>query len=642
MVNRVLCNLGILLFGSIILYLLLSLVFLFPVNQENREKSLKYLEEEGHFPGATFHRAFSYEDSYEYLPLGLLDNYTDGMMVEIATDTDHENESIFVRSAKMFLREGDYQRYWHGYVLILRPLLYFMSYARLREFNALLQLMMVGWILYALLTRRGKRSAALGALVYLLWIPYSVGQALQFSWLFYVTAVGVLLLLYHEKIVKERLWTTVLFLIIGMMTSFLDLLTYPLVTYGVLMVLLLSMLPSGRKVFAYLFLTIECAIWWILGYGVCWGIKWIIGSAVTGDDIIAEGISQVTYRSTSSFVNGVGFGVRGRLTPILLIWRNFSYPILLLPLVLLAVWIIYILVKKGLLIGNKQPAYCLAAFSPIVWIFFVSQHSQNHGGYTFRIYSVLVLAVAAIYIFSEDGGAYKRLLIKNIRQIGVFSVVLGCILCGVLFAFSLREDYFEINGELVSREIPLEDNDQVLISFVPQRNTITEFGIGAASSSGEGDFIWQIYDPVDQILLYEERVPAFVYVENRYYALGGLHWRIKPGKEYLVKVFPDGIPGDKSIVLSMFDENHPEYAIGEIRETKIVGNIEKVYSDGQVLMGLQYHTLPDDKVYVVFVALSVAIFGMAICISVYAFILGIYEDHRRQKPDMASEIKREE
>lgn len=141
----------IILFSTFII--LLTLISMFPSKliSKNVEKSLEVLKKEGNFPKIKY--ALNYR----------LDNYTDALMINTAYSIDSREPLTSAllarrnyqcnRKEKLALIEIDsentiqnlehtlreenteyceYSRYWHGYLVFLRPLLLFMDYAKIR------------------------------------------------------------------------------------------------------------------------------------------------------------------------------------------------------------------------------------------------------------------------------------------------------------------------------------------------------------------------------------------------------------------------------------------------------------------------------------------------------------------------------
>ncbi|MDD6040081.1 MAG: hypothetical protein PUD63_02640, partial [Clostridia bacterium] len=194
------------------------------------------------------------EDAYEQLVKGYvptqLDNSTDAVMMLAAV---HESEkSPFVQAAEgcnyggdgtsfaalMAYAQGEaldsvaVARYWHGYLVLLKPLLLGMSYLDIRMLLMLVQ----GALLLAVvagLCRRGLGFLVPAFGVALIFITPSVtGFSLQFSTSLCTLLAAMIALLYLPQKRLQQNGLQRLFLITGMVVCYVDYLTYPIATLG--------------------------------------------------------------------------------------------------------------------------------------------------------------------------------------------------------------------------------------------------------------------------------------------------------------------------------------------------------------------------------------------------------------------------
>ena len=115
-------------------------------------------------------------------------------------------------------KELSYGRYWHGYLILLKPLLMITNLNSIRMMMSVTQLFLVGLIIY-FATKRGNGKLALA---FLAAVPFfyfvSMFTSLSLSICFYIMAVAVLSsLCFHERF-KEKNRYLQFFLIIGEIT----------------------------------------------------------------------------------------------------------------------------------------------------------------------------------------------------------------------------------------------------------------------------------------------------------------------------------------------------------------------------------------------------------------------------------------
>lgn len=382
---------------------LLYVVFLLPNSRVEKHmvQSAVTIQNEGMYPSLS--QGFS----------STLDNFTDSLMLLNASDTNDEsalNRAIAVYHGNIgeennptamlvyhyvggvaFDREYDYPRYWHGYLVFLKPLLEFFDFTMIRIMNGIAQVLLflsTAWLMF----KRKKEFYIIPWMIgYLMLMPIVQAKSLQYSSCHYVFMIGsmVLLLLAEEKLRKYGIFV---FLNIGMATAFFDLLTYPIVTYGVPMLVFL-LLTDGDPFKKKIINIIKNGIYWGIGYGGMWVSKWILATRILGRDIIADGISQFTER-VSDNVSGYQLS-KGEV--VLANYLNFfSSPAIYIAVVCL-VYLIYIIIKSRnyhFKEALKKIAPCwLVGLTPVIWYIFVANHSAIHAWYTNKACLVSVLAV---------------------------------------------------------------------------------------------------------------------------------------------------------------------------------------------------------------------------------------------------------
>lgn len=124
----------------------------------------------------------------------------------------------------------EYARYWHGYLVPLRILLCIFNITEIRTMFILLFLVLI-ITLMILITKKLNIYSMLVFLVALISVDYFyIGISLQGSSIFFITMLASIALIYRYDKIKDF---SLLFLIIGSLTSFFDFLTVPILTLGI-------------------------------------------------------------------------------------------------------------------------------------------------------------------------------------------------------------------------------------------------------------------------------------------------------------------------------------------------------------------------------------------------------------------------
>lgn len=392
--------------GALAGLLLLLLVYCIPVApiREHVYLSLPMLE-----------REFDSPDMIEGFPGSLTGNFTDCLMLENAV-YDSGGHTVLEQVLHMYRgesgtgdgwapglslvdylagveqpREVEYARYWHGYLVVLKPLLFLTTFNSIRLFSAAVQLLLVGLVAMAC-SRRGEELLGKAFLLSMPFLYYfGLYASLSLSICFYV-ALGLLLAqLKWDGQIRSRGWYGEFFVVAGMLTSYFDFLTYPLVTLGFPLCVCLYLDGSGagknlRRLVLY-------SVEWGVGYLGLWASKWILADLLTGGSTIRDGISTILTRTDTAADSTRAAGFLSVAGQNLSVYYNWGFLLLLLGILF---WLVLRICKRRGFIGRKTvlegAVLFLVGLFPFVWFFFTQNHSEQHWIYTFKIFSVSVFA----------------------------------------------------------------------------------------------------------------------------------------------------------------------------------------------------------------------------------------------------------
>lgn len=342
-----------------------------------------------------------------------MDNYTDTIMLFESVTIDEKIPIQSIMSNKMYktenyfglvdglknyiegnmdgLKEFEYSRYWHGYLVILRPLLEFFNYQQIRVINYFAFMSLLVVLLVSIWRNIGKKECVIFLLsqiaVSLPLIPYN----LQFSWTFYIAYIASLLIISRERRYKNsEFFLYLFFFVIGGLTSFIDLLVTPIITVGLPLTILLVM-RGDEKTQKKIVRIIGVSIAWAVGFAFIWGAKWIIGSWITGTNIVSDAINQMFIRTTGSTWKGMELTVSNIVSFVFVALkaRHLLIPLVILVLVAL---LTYSLCMKNSKTFIENSWLLFIACMPLVWYFVLREHSIQHGWFTWRALVVTLFA----------------------------------------------------------------------------------------------------------------------------------------------------------------------------------------------------------------------------------------------------------
>lgn len=406
--------------------------------------SLPYLRIKRNIANTSF--SFNMEGLYPEFAQGyyssILDNVTDSLMLgTAAAETnnpflDAVNASFegaasqeidrgtvgammdYVNGVNVEYEMVPYPRYWHGYLIVLKPLLIIMTYSDVRMMNIAIQIIVIALYLGLLTMRFGNKYFFPSVAVLIILNPVVLGLSFQNSSCFYCSFIPMIILLYAEKrglvigdSFKEYLggWLRFFFLLTGILTVYFDLLTYPVVTMGLPLVLILLLLKNEYSFKDNLFEFKRLLIYssyWSMGYLFMWLEKWIIASIVLKKNIIADAFSQILYRS----------GIEDDVTHlqcfihVLKVLNKPPYILLLLSIAVLLLILLYKNRKTINKIAVSMIPFVFISLYPFIWWSLTVNHCMLHSKFVYRDIIVSVFSICAGIIKStiEDSPIEQR------------------------------------------------------------------------------------------------------------------------------------------------------------------------------------------------------------------------------------------
>ena len=566
--------------GVLLGAILITLAYCIPVNQTNAQKSIDSLEGEGWYPSATQLKSSLDTYFHSYLP-GVLDGATDGLMLEKATRQIEGNPLWEAMNM-----EG-YTYYWHGYVVILRVLLLFMDYEQFRFLNCILQLMMMFFVAHFIWEKKGQRYALALLTSYFLMMPMAMFLSLQFSWIFYIAMALSLLICYrHTWFTEKRI--PYIFVIVGMLTSFFDLLTYPLYTWAFPLLLLILLSEDGQKALNYVKTVVVSGLGWILGYAGMWFGKWALAGWIVHRNVIQEAWKEVLFRSGSE----ESLNLIARLEALYDNWKHYEYP---LYTALLAIWLTWFIYKSlngktQIVRQEKNGAYLLITLSSFVWYFVLANHTLGHHFFTYRIWGVAITGI--LFLFCGSIAICKDNCSGRDRIYTFCKWGILCILA-VMLTLTAREDVSVLNGNVEYQEIELPKGEQIEEEFLPSFPRVKKFAMGIRTESVKGQCIIEIRD--DEKTLYELNWKLAELADTEYVQVP-VDWNFKRDSNYRIVIHLEENEGPVYLRFTK-DNVNPMLELGV---AKIGGDI----ISGQLTSGIVYSYRPLSKYTLLFLTIS--------------------------------------
>ena len=309
-------------------------------------------------------------------------------------------ENLRLLSSGNLAPDTNYDWYWHGYLVVLKPLLVFFNYGEIRWLNSILMFALVLWSLI-LIAKRIGRTEMLLFLGMLLMTHYEVVSfTMQYASVFFVTFLSIVCLLSFPSWFRDKKMDFYAFFVIGAVTVFVDFLTTPVVSLGLPLLIWILYKDESHKVRQVILLSVM----WSVGYASLWIAKWGVCALTFDPDVLQNAAIHADKWSGSNAEHG------GRLVAVIAIVKKY------IALVWSMNWGWGIIVAAALLriktklpsFGQKNSWLLAVAAIPFGWNFILVNHNAEHFGFTWRSVLVTIYALMLWVYLSIDWQSHTQ------------------------------------------------------------------------------------------------------------------------------------------------------------------------------------------------------------------------------------------
>lgn len=294
----------------------------------------------------------------------------------------------------------EYARYWHGYLVILRPLLAIFNYNSIRIILSLITLSLIICMLVLIYKKINLVTAFIYALGLLSISIFIVSQSINEILIFIVAFIFTIILLLKKDKIKDIF---MFFFIVGSVANFIDLLTAPIVTLGIVgttYFLLLQNKNEKNSIKTYIIEILKICVAWGLGYGLTWISKWVITEVLFNRNLITQAIEQAIFRmKLPTKTDGtLKYDLMFVLQRNINFLSNSVISINIFMIIALIVYNIIKVMKKEIDFKNNLKEcipYFFMFILPFLWYMVLKQHSAVHAFFTYRI---LIISIINIFI----------------------------------------------------------------------------------------------------------------------------------------------------------------------------------------------------------------------------------------------------
>ncbi len=295
----------------------------------------------------------------------------------------------------------NYGRYWHGYLIIYRPLLLVCNITQIRAILHITFILLLLTFVFLVYKRFNISIALIYGLSILLCGYLTASYSLESSPVFLTMIISSII--YVKRIDKIKNSNLYIF-IVGCVTNYFDYLTVPLITLGVLASLYMLKLIEDKKDWKYCLKSlIICSVLWAVGYAGTWIFKWIQYDLTIKDmnNMLKIGFVQSFYRMER---NNTLVGDTSIITRTIQIIGPASI------YALITIFITMILNKFKTLSHNINKCaipFLLIALYPIAWYIILANHTLIHFYFTYRHTIIYTLGIC-LFTYEQLFNSSKR------------------------------------------------------------------------------------------------------------------------------------------------------------------------------------------------------------------------------------------
>lgn len=395
-------------FTIVTFFALLVGTYLLPNDKikENAYTAVESFNKEG-----TYYAPFFTSDTHISTSMRL-DNFTDALILNTAFDNSN-NKNVFEKAVlnsrynngedqitsleKKYTENTEnnveYTRYWFGIYAVLKPLLTVFSYQSIRYIN-MVAIFALLFLNVVLINKKLNIKYALAYFISILLCGVMIiPMSLQYTPIFVITLIAsIIILLFYEK-EKFKKFLPYMFLLIGCFAAYFDLLTSPLLTFGIPLIIVMLLRNKEKKytIKENIIFVIKNGIIWGLSYAMTYFSKWIIASIVLNRNEITTAWEQFTFRANMD--------ESSQFSRMETLKNNFD---LYFNKFVLTFLVIYLIINLIVIIKNKHYKnvnyknliiFIGISVLPYLWYVVLTNHSSIHYWMTYRIQAITMMCI---------------------------------------------------------------------------------------------------------------------------------------------------------------------------------------------------------------------------------------------------------
>lgn len=278
----------------------------------------------------------------------------------------------------------DYNRYWHGYQILWKPLLIFCQANTIKLIYMIGYIILLGYLLFLLIKDKNTRVFGIGyALMHIFnIIPFGF-TALEYIPIFYIMTIGCLLLY------KTKIDIPVIFYCLGISAAFFDFWTAETLTFTAPILLFIVLYNSKYKDIIF------NGLRWLVGYCFTFVYKWTLATIIFHENFFVKAYDKYKIHETSIYSrpSGIKFNVS--------ILFNYKFAnneaLMIFIIIILTLLLIYYLFRNTKSDLKTDLSILSIGLIPYLEYFVCNGHSSGFTQFTYRSQLILILVFTMIY-----------------------------------------------------------------------------------------------------------------------------------------------------------------------------------------------------------------------------------------------------
>ena len=301
-------------------------------------------------------------------------------LVEMNRDSYVTNKIVNHRSFNELSIDSDYARYWHGSIIFLKPLLTFFNMNTINKIYFIVFSIIFCILVFKLL--QNSKLLNIGFVLSTISINmFLVTKCINLMYDFIIAMIGSILVI--RKYEKKDINIDIIFLVIGMLTAYLDMITCETITLTLPLFIYIYLYIKDNKKIDYKLL-FKVIILWLLGYIGTYIVKWLLLVIHYHGEFFTRVIDPLKVRidTDESFFSIIKDAFN------FIIPYNNTFKILFIIISIISIIINYILDNK-----NRINILFLILLSiiPFIRYFVLLSHSSFHNYFTYRAFIPFIL-----------------------------------------------------------------------------------------------------------------------------------------------------------------------------------------------------------------------------------------------------------